>query len=59
MIEDLERCPFCGLEVEIPCDSPPPVICQTAHEKLLAERPITSAATPAGAHAPAEGDQPV
>ena len=34
---ELEMCPFCGFAVESPCDAPPPVICQTAHEVLLAQ----------------------
>ena len=33
----LEKCPFCGFAVESPCDAPPPVICGTAHEVLLAQ----------------------
>jgi hypothetical protein len=36
--EDLERCAFCGLNVETPCDAPPPVICSQAHEILLSQQ---------------------
>jgi hypothetical protein len=36
--DDLERCPFCGLNVEVPCDAPPPIICQTAHAHLLIQQ---------------------
>lgn len=39
-----ERCPFCGLRVETPCDAPPPVLCQTAHDFLLAEQAAKDAA---------------
>jgi hypothetical protein len=34
MSDDLEKCGFCGLEVKAPCDEPPPVICQQAHDVL-------------------------
>lgn len=36
--DHLERCAFCGLNVEVPCDSPPPVICSQAHEILLSQQ---------------------
>jgi hypothetical protein len=32
MNEDLEKCPFCGLLVDTPCDEPPPDICEKALE---------------------------
>lgn len=37
-IGPLERCTFCGLNVESPCDAPPPMICSQAHEILLSQQ---------------------
>ena len=38
MSDDLEKCPYCGFSVETPCDSPPPIICSTVNEILLAQQ---------------------
>jgi hypothetical protein len=48
---DKEKCPFCGLLTETPCDSPPPTICDTLNEAMLREQ-ATSAAKPACEPAP-------
>lgn len=40
MNDDLEKCPFCGLLTETPCDSPPPTMCDTLNDALLRERPL-------------------
>ena len=34
---ELEKCPFCGIRTERPCDAPPPAMCDTLNEHLLAE----------------------
>lgn len=38
MSTDLEKCPYCGFRVETPCSEPPPILCATAHEILLAQQ---------------------
>ena len=37
MNDDREKCPFCGLLTEMPCDSPPPMMCDKLNEALLRE----------------------
>lgn len=45
VILDAEKCPFCGLRVESPCEQPPPTLCSAANSALLAAAPLPSPPT--------------